>query len=313
MISTPVRGAGDRLDWPAVRPPGDRGAILIVLTIRQLVPSDVAFAMRMVEIAGWNQVSSDWERLMRVGPGGCFLAEWLGEPAGTATATQYGLDCAWIGMVLVDPGYQRRGIGMGSIGHCIEYLRSLGVRTIKLDATDQGRPVYLKQGFMDECPTLRHVGELKASDVPRGSCTIERWSERYEAAVRLLDRQAFAADRSPLVSVLAEQQPDLALVAVDGREVVGYGLARPGRLYGYLGPIIAKRMSVAQRLALELAGRLSQRTVLLDTTALDERWCEWLQGSGLTVQRRLTRMYLGTNDASGDPRRVYGLSGLETG
>lgn len=284
-----------------------------MLTIRPLTLSDVLFAMRMVESAGWNQIPADWERLLWIAPQGCFLAEWEGQPAGTATAVRYGTDCAWVGMVLVDPEFRRRGIGQGLIGHCIARLKTMGVRTVKLDATDQGRPVYLKQGFVDEYGTLRHVGRFEPARVPAGECRIEPLAPRHRQAVAAMDRRAFGADRSELLTVLAEQQPDRMLVAAKDGLIVGYGLARPGRLHGYIGPVVAERMDAAQMLVAELGRRVNQQTVFVDTTALNEPWCRWLEGCGLQAQRRLTRMYLGTNDTPGDPSRVYTLSAFETG
>jgi ribosomal protein S18 acetylase RimI-like enzyme len=284
-----------------------------LLSIRRLTQEDVPFAMRMVEVAGWNQLPADWLRLIRVGPDGCFLAEWEGKPAGTATAVRYGTDGAWIGMVLVDPELRRKGIGRGLIAHCLAHLKGLGVRTIKLDATDQGRPVYLKQGFVDEYGALRYVGELKPTRATGPVTEIGCLAECHWPAVAALDRQAFGADRSGLLAMLVEQQPDLALVVSQGEKVAGYGLARPGRVYGYIGPVVSERMGVAQSLVAELASRLGQRTVLVDTTDRNEPWCRWLEASGLEVQRRLTRMFLGTNDTPGDPRLVHTLSAFETG
>jgi GNAT superfamily N-acetyltransferase len=283
-----------------------------VLILRHMGLSDLPFAMRLVEIAGWNQIAADWGRLLRVAPQGCFLAEWDGQPAGTAVAMAYGTDCAWIGMVLVDPALRRRGIGMGLIGQCIGYLKSLGVRTIKLDATDEGRAVYLKQGFVDEYGTLRWAGQIRPSSVSDAECVIgpAEPSDRSEMAV--MDLAAFGADRFALLAELMAEQGNLAMVARRGGELAGYGLARPGRLRGYIGPVVSERMDVAQRLVMELAVCLRQRDVYLDTTVLDPRWGDWLQPSGLKVHRRLTRMCLGTNDRPGD-RRIWALSGFETG
>lgn len=284
-----------------------------LLKIRQLTLSDVPWAMRLVEIAEWNQTPSDWDRLVRVSPDGCFAVEWDGRKAGTATAVDYGTDCGWVGMVLVDPDFRNRGIGGALIGHCIAHLKGLGIRTIKLDATDPGRAVYLKQGFVDEYAALRHVGQLRPANVPQVDCTIEQADLGTAIAAAGMDRTAFGADRLALLVVLAEQRPELALVALRGGKVIGYGLARPGRLHGYIGPVIAERMDVAQALVAALAGKLNQQTLLIDTTALNEPWCRWLEESGLRIQRRLTRMYLGANDMPGDPRLVYALSAFETG
>jgi len=285
-----------------------------VLHIRRLKSSDLGFAMQLVEIAGWNQLPADWSRLLHVDPEGCFLAQWNGQPAGTATAIAYGTDCAWIGMVLVHPDYRGQGIGGGLIGHCLDHLKSLGVRVIKLDATDQGRPVYVKEGFVDEYGTLRYLGQPRLQDLRTSRYRIEPVAPCCGQTLEAMDEEAFGANRSALLRAMAEAQPDLSLIAIErGGEVVGYGFARPGRLHGYIGPVVAQRMDVAQALVAELSRRLSQKTVLIDTTALNPTWRAWLEASGFQLQRRLMRMYRGTNDSPGDTSLAYALSAFETG
>lgn len=284
-----------------------------MLQIRSLILSDVPFAMQLVEIAGWNQLPGDWHRLLRIAPDGCFLAQWRDRPAGTATAIAYGADCAWVGMVLVHPDSRRQGIGGALISHCLNYLKSLGVRTIKLDATDEGKAVYLKQGFVDEYGTARYLGQLDPRQVRQDRYNLQVVEAGDWQVIAGLDRKAFGADRSELLSALAESEPALALVAREGGRVAGYGFARPGRLYGYIGPIVAERMEAAQALLVELSQRLAGKTVLVDTTALNPAWSAWLENSGLQLHRRLTRMYSGTNDSPGDTSLVYTLSAFETG
>ncbi len=284
-----------------------------MLSIRLLKSSDIPFAMRLVEAAGWNQLPGDWERLIRVEPEGCFLAEWDGEPAGTATTIAYGTDCAWIGMVLVAPAFRRLGIGSGLIAHCLGYLKGLGVRAIKLDATDDGRPVYAKQGFADEYGVVRHVGRFEMADMSASGVTLRPLAESYWPVIASLDRVAFGCDRQGLLRDLVGRRADLAVVAVRGGRVVGFGMVRPGRLCGYIGPVVAAETVVAQAIVTGLEDRLGTAEVMVDTTALNPGWCEWLTACGLQPRRRLTRMVLGTNEAPGQPAMCYGLSGFETG
>src|SRR5215510_8173248 len=117
------------------------------LHVRCLTQADLPFADSVRATAGWNQTRRDWERFLALEPNGCFLAEWNGAPAGTATTTVYGTELAWIGMVLVHPDYRRRGIGRALLEHCIEHLREREVRCIKLDATPAGKKVYDGLGF----------------------------------------------------------------------------------------------------------------------------------------------------------------------
>ena len=106
-----------------------------------MTPAELDFADSLRALAGWNQTRNDWQRLLAHEPRGCFVAEWNGALAGTATTTCYGTDLAWIGMVLVHPDYRRRGIGTALLQQCLDYLSGRGVRCIKLDATPLGRPV----------------------------------------------------------------------------------------------------------------------------------------------------------------------------
>jgi len=132
------------------------------LQVRTMLPADLPFADSLRALVGWNQTLADWQRFLSMEPEGCFLAEWDGAPAGTATTVVYGTDLAWIGMVLVHPDYRRRGIGGRLLLKCIEYLQVRGVRCIKLDATPQGRPVYEKLGFRDEWTMRRWEADLSS-------------------------------------------------------------------------------------------------------------------------------------------------------
>src|SRR5256885_742127 len=88
------------------------------LRVRVITEGDLPFAENVCSLAGWNQTPGDWRRFLAMEPAGCFVAEWDGLPAGTATTITYGFDLAWIGMVLVHPDYRRRGIGNALLGGC---------------------------------------------------------------------------------------------------------------------------------------------------------------------------------------------------
>src|ERR1041384_2093827 len=98
------------------------------LNLRLFTKADLPFADSLRAVAGWNQTIRDWQRFLALQPEGCFLAEWNGSPAGTATTIAYGTEVAWIGMVLVHPDCRSRGIGTALLQHCIDFLRRRQVR-----------------------------------------------------------------------------------------------------------------------------------------------------------------------------------------
>src|ERR1700722_11734730 len=105
--------------------------------------------------AGWNQTAADWLALMTDSPEGCIGIACDGRIVATTTLVTYEKRLAWIGMVLTHPNYCRRGFARKLVSRAVEMAHEREVRTIKLDATDLGRPLYLSLGFRDEQPVER--------------------------------------------------------------------------------------------------------------------------------------------------------------
>src|SRR6185503_3320345 len=97
------------------------------IEVRLLRESDLPAALRLKELAQWNQTENDWLRLLRLEPNGCFCATFDGEVVATTTTTTYGTDLAWIGMVLVDPRRRQLGIATRLMNRALEYLGKVGV------------------------------------------------------------------------------------------------------------------------------------------------------------------------------------------
>jgi GNAT superfamily N-acetyltransferase len=76
-----------------------------------LTEDDVAGALALGDVLGWNKTADDWTRIIRLSPAGCFAAREGSGLVGTITTTAYGQTLAWIGMMIVHPDRQRRGIG----------------------------------------------------------------------------------------------------------------------------------------------------------------------------------------------------------
>ena len=121
-----------------------------MIHIRPIRQEDIPNGTALCREAGWNQLDADWMRLIDLEPDGVFVAENDGTVCGSASALRYGTHLGWIGMILVKSEFRRQGIGNRLMKHCISYLEQEQVESIKLDATSQGRPVYMKLGFQDE-------------------------------------------------------------------------------------------------------------------------------------------------------------------
>lgn len=257
--------------------------------------------MRLKEAAGWNQTETDWRNVLELAPEGCFAIDHDGRLAATATAVCFGRDVAWIGMVLTDPELRGRGYARALMERSISFIEERGVSWMKLDATDMGRPLYLKLGFVDESPVERW---RRAPGPMRGFETGSIGPLPLD-----LDREAFGGDRSPLLRTL---QSFAGSATADG-----YAFARPGSKATYLGPCVARTPEAARSLLLSMARRHAFEPMFIDFLPGNPQAAALAKELGFERVRELVRMARpGVPGAPAHRRRddyVYAIAGFEYG
>lgn len=254
--------------------------------------------------AGWNQTIGDWQRLLRLVPEGCIGVREAGQLVATAVAFPYQRRMAWIGMVLTAVAHRGKGYARTLMQQCLEDLDAMGVECVKLDATDLGRPVYLKLGFVDERPVSRWLRHAAPVECPVAPVVDQRLDESLLAR----DTVLFGADRSPLLRELAAH----GVLSVPGRAVL---FTRPGRTARHLGPCIAKDRESAAMLFRYAVGQHQSVPMLWDLFDDNPSACEIARELGFEPVRRLTRMYRGPDStaARGWHGDIYALSAFEYG
>jgi GNAT superfamily N-acetyltransferase len=273
--------------------------------IRGLATRDMAAILRLRDAAGWNQTAKDIGRLLALEPEGCFAACIDGRVVGTTTTTTYGTELAWVGMVLVDPEYRRRGIATALMQHALDYLNRRGVVTIKLDASAAGRPVYERLGFESESMLERWGGVLPL----RGAAPTERG--RWED-IAAFDRAAFGADRGPLLRMMIADTGPPCIVKIGDHKLAGYALARPGARAGYIGPVVANDATGAESLTSAAATVLRNEPVVIDIDPSFPGASDLVFRFGFARQREFVRMRLGPAIPLGSPR-VFAIAGPAVG
>jgi GNAT superfamily N-acetyltransferase len=233
--------------------------------------------IRLSTVAGWNQTEQDWRRLLDLEAGGCFGVEADGCIAASATVITYGRDLAWIGMVLTLPEYRGRGFATLLMRRCLEFCNTRGIRTVKLDATEMGRPVYARLGFEEECEVQRRSGTLPSAEPRPPVFDFE------------LDRLAFGADRRRLLERT--------------------GCSRPGRMAAYIGPVTARTPAQARETILHCG---VSGPCFWDVPAANPAALALAESLGFHPVRRLVRMRRGPAIAE-RPEFVFALAGFEYG
>ena len=270
--------------------------------VRLLTSSDIPQAMLLKQTVGWNQTEQDWLRVLELEPEGCFGIEHDGRLVATATSTCYGRELAWIGMVITTPEFRGQGLASRLMRRALEYLDGRQTQWVKLDATSMGSGVYRKLGFEDECPIERW---LRAPAPVSASQLAEHGG--WDAA---LDRRAFGADRSRLLSKLAGGES----FSIPGS---GYAMGRPGAIAAYFGPCVAVSPRAASSLVESFLARHSGEPVYWDLLPENQEAVRLAQHFGFERNRQLVRMtrqgVAGARPVSTRTQEVYAVAGLEFG
>jgi len=280
-----------------------------------MTETDIAAGMRLKEIAGWNQTEADWRIFLEASGDGCFVAEVDGVVRGTATTIVYGGRFAWVSMVLVDPEHRGHGLGTTLLERCIEYLDSIRVPCMKLDATPLGKPIYEKLGFVSEYELERWTLKRKPEDLRRQDQTNadEGMPGPLLEHVLKADREAFGADRSSVLRGMDREAPLFTDGVWNAGGMEGYAFGRRGSFADHLGPWIAKDEATGERILDRFLAQSSRETVVTDCSKANPFVRKMLQARGFEYSRPLTRMFRGRNDYPGRPELVCAILGPEFG
>jgi GNAT superfamily N-acetyltransferase len=252
--------------------------------ISRLTPNDIPRILELSSEAGWNQTPEDWRLLIDISPDLCFGIECNNQLAATATLVCYGTRLAWLGMVLTRTEFRRRGFARALVSHILEAAGRLGIRTVKLDATAQGQPLYESLGFVAEQE-------------------IQRWSGRGLGSESGTNDPS--ADRQRLKEFLVRrsQSPN----DVEAESI----LHRKGLRASYLGPCLAhSRDSAAKLIQSVLAYDNGQW--FWDLLPANSGAVELANRFGFTLDRRLIRMSRGAALRE-DESTIYAIAGFEFG
>jgi len=223
---------------------------------------DAALALRL-ERTAFRRGEREVAHRLQLDDGGHFVArDSRGEAIGAASCVVCpGGDLAWLGGMVVLPEARRQGIGRRLLAAALEYADERGARTIGLDATDVGRPLYESVGFRPFCVTTRWARQ-HAAEPYEAAHAVYPASGAELMEIAAFDRSRFGANRAPWIAAVLADFPGRAFVAYDrasGR-LAGYALGQGE----YVGPLVADDPGAARALlhATESAGTPATLDVL---------------------------------------------------
>jgi GNAT superfamily N-acetyltransferase len=150
---------------------------------------EAGFGPHVARLLGYPRDSPDGEILV--------AAAGRGRLVGGACTASFGAT-GWIGALGVLPRARRHGVGELLTRAAVDWLAERGAQTALLYATDMGRRVYERVGFVAEAPARAWRG-TPPGPVPDG---VRRLRPADREAILALDRAATNEDRSAVLDLL---------------------------------------------------------------------------------------------------------------
>lgn len=257
------------------------------LRYRKFASTDVAAAHRLSLEVGWPHRLEDWRFLQRLGTG--HVATDNAGVVGTILTWKHDARHASLGMVIVSPERQGRGIGRELMKRA---LRDVTGRSVMLNATQAGLSLYEKLGFVAVGAIEQHQGI--AAPVPaRALAPGERLRPIGASDAPVL---ASLATRAAGMSRARTLKPLLELakgiVLARGDEVLGFALLRRfGRGYS-IGPVVAPDAERAKALVGHWVAMHPGKFLRIDIDGASGL-ASWLEAIGLKSAGRVVTMVKG--------------------
>jgi hypothetical protein len=275
--------------------------------LRDIAPADAAICAGLARAVGWPHRAEDWEMAIELGRG---VVATLGEEVvATALWWPYGEHHATLGMIIVSPEHQGAGIGRQLMQALFAQAEG---RSLLLNATVAGQPLYEKLGFVLCGAVRQYQGEVGAVAEPiLSEGAVLRPATLADLPVLTqLDAAATGLPRGPLLRAVLSAGEGTVLMR--GGEAAGFSMVRRFGRGLVIGPVVAADLADAQALlAHGLQARQGQfvRVDVEDGSPL----ADLLTGAGLKPVDRVNSMVRGSLPTPTGPVRRYTLASQALG
>jgi hypothetical protein len=272
-----------------------------------MAPGEVGLIRDWADAEKWNPGTHDGPAFFAADPDGFFVGLLAGEPVACLSCVRYGAAFGFFGQFIVRPGHRGRGFGVviGKAG-----LAHLAGRNVGLEGVLNKVRNYERIGFRLAHHTVRYAGTGGGAR-PDGLVPL---ADVPFAAVAAYDAGCFPAPREAFLREWVRLPELLALGAVGGGRLTGYGVLRRSTNGYKVGPLFADDPGTAARLLAGLTAAVPGQEFCIDIPdgTVQPGGGELVGRFGLTEVFRTARMYTG-----GVPHhqmnRVFGVTSLELG
>jgi len=250
-------------------------------SIRAMTAADLPACHRLSLALKWPHRLDDWQFLFNMGQG--FVVESReGAQApvivGSAMCCHFGLHHTAVGMVIVQPGLQKHGLGKRLMQQLQEHSNG---RVQIVNATAASQPLFNKLAFSATDTLHQYQGSSVPPlliPLPPGQ-RVRPLGQSDGVRIAALDQQATGMDRSKVLAAILDIAEGVA-IDNDG-EMLGFALVRRFGHGRVIGPVVAPDAQRAKALIAHWINTYSDSFIRIDvfeSTGLSD----WFVESGLT-------------------------------
>lgn len=269
--------------------------------LRAIADSDAASCHVLSRAVGWPHRVEDWQMGIALGRGVVAVRD--GEIVATALWWPYGEAHATLGMIIVSPDHQGGGIGKQLMDALFAQAQG---RSLLLNATAAGEPLYAKLGFVGFGQVHQHHGNALGTEAPilqPGDRLRSATSEDLSVLERL-DLQATGLPRQQTLRTLLACGE--AVLLERGGASIGFSVLRRFGRGLVVGPVVAESSENARILIAHWLHEHRGQFLRVDVPS-DTGLEEWLTAQGLKPAGPVTSMARGVRPVAAGPARLFAL------
>lgn len=259
----------------------------IDITYRRMQETDLLAAHQLSQAVRWPHRLGDWQLVHRLGSG--FVAEDDGAVIGTALCWSHGNRYASLGMIIVSPDAQGKGIGRALMELVLE---EIGERNTLLYATPSGQPLYERFGFRAIGNVHQHQGTVTQPEMvaPPAGERIRPLGMNDHTRLAELASSGVGMPRATVLHDLLQVAEGVVLDSYG--ELTGFALMRRFG-HGYaIGPVVAPDAERAKAMISYWVGARVDSFVRIDVPDSSEL-SPWLNKIGLVQVDTVVAMVKG--------------------
>lgn len=268
-------------------------------------PNHLERAVALSSEMNWPYRLEDWAFAAGIGQG--FALERADALIGTAMWWPYGPHFASAGMIIIAGSEQGRGYGARLFDRL---LAAAAPRSVMLNATAEGLPLYVRRGFVEVGTIHQHQGILLAQPFRVAGPAFRRARPADFSSIAKLDRDATGLSRPRLFERLWAEG-EAVVVERDGA-IRGFAIVRTFGRGEAIGPVVAPDESDARTLVETLLQGRSGRFVRLDVPATSGLG-PWLADRGIVRVGEAVSMVRGEAPAIGNRATTFAIANQSFG